>query len=168
MKRYKISKFYIGIYSVCLICFLGFLIFIVDCIRKWGFDWATVVCLFVGIVSLIAGIYSVLFDFQFGSFTINSEGITMYVGLRKYRHIWGDFEAAGIVEVRTGQDRHTPFVWFSSHELTIYEKQTFLSKTRRNLQEIAFFQYDYDTFHEIMPNVPSRLSYQLLKDESLL
>ena len=109
----------------------------------------------------------ILFDFQAGSFYVDKNGITMCIGLRKYFHAWEDFRDQGFVAANAGHGYSTYWVYYSTRTLTIAEKNVFLRKTRRDLNNIAFFQYDPKLFQEILPMMPHALAERVRNNEVL-
>ncbi len=75
---------------------------------------------------------------------------------------------AGIVAVNLGVKSRTPsdtfWVYFSKTNLTEKERIRFLSKTRRDLNRIAYFQYSESIFNQIMGIVPEKLRRDLTWD----
>ena len=98
MKKYSVSKFYIGMFC------LGFLFLIVwEAILIWAEESVLVhaICA-VGILSCL---YKIFFDLPTAKFSFSDEGITMYVGFKKYETRWAEFEYAGIHQ-RRGRQKH--------------------------------------------------------------
>lgn len=167
MKRYKITPSYFKIYYGCIVLFFCLIISEVFYLRKNGFENVDIIPLVVFVSSMIAAVYSVLTDFQCGSFAVDSEGISMRIGMKTVRHSWSEFAAAGIIVVSAGSNKSF-WVWFSKYRLTSEEKHVFLSKTRRDLNSIAFFQYRKDVLQAVLPDVPDLLAQELLAAESLI
>ena len=168
MKRYKISPSYSAIYYGGIIFFVCFILFQIYLLHKLGCETTgDIIPLAVGVISLSAAVYSVLADFQCGSFTVDSEGISMRIGLKTIRHAWSYFSAAGIVTVDTGSSKSL-WVWFGKCPLTSEEERVFLRKTRRRLDSMAFFQYRKDVLRAILPDVPNQLAQELLAAESMI
>ena len=160
MKKYKISKFYIGVYLFGLVFFAlpGEIIAVYLLIHEINLE--AIILSAIALMTTVAGLYSMMFDFQCGHFTVDEHGITMYVGVRLWPHSWEQITDAGIVgaDVRDG---NTYWVYFSECALSSEEKRVFLSKTRRDLKHIAFFQYNPEVFNEILPLLPPELAERL-------
>lgn len=164
MKKYKISAFYVGIY-VCSMAF--FLVpiaaFGLYCIIHVDPIWGSIPFI-VGIIGIVAMAYSMLFDFQMGSFMINESMIIMKVGLREYKHKWNDFADYGFVKAYVGNG-YLYWVYLSTYELSAEQRRRFLKKTRRDLKNIAFFKYNDSKFDEIIGFMPSAMAKKLKEDE---
>lgn len=167
MKRYKITPSYIKIYYGCIVLFFCLIVLEGFYLRKNGFEIVDIVPLVIFISSLIVAVYSVLTDFQCGSFAVDSEGISMRIGMKTVRHSWSEFAAAGIIVVEAGSSKSF-WVCFSKYRLTSEETREFLSKTRRDLDSIAFFQYRKNVLHAVLPDVPDLLAQELLAAEQLI
>ena len=95
----------------------------------------------------------------------------MYFGLvrKAYFHPWSRIIDYGITGVHVGNDGNTYWVYFSSRRLAIREKgYWFLRKTRKDQDNIAFFQYNADVLKEVLPMMPTEIADSLRKEEALL
>ncbi len=162
MKNYKISKYYIGIYVCCLILFLVFLATCIYIYILFPTEWFSYFLLLFDIIAILLVIYKILFDFQNGSFSVDTDGIIMRIGFKKRTHKWEDFRDYDIVGVKVG-DGYTYWCYFSTRVLTTEERAAFLRKTRRELDKIAFFQYNAKTLQEILPLMPPEMAEKLLQ-----
>ena len=77
--------------------------------------------------------------------------------LKKWYHAWLEIRDCGIISVSVGDGR-TFWIYFSERTLTIEEKKDFLRKTRRDLANIAFFQYNTDVLQEVLPSMPDEIA----------
>jgi len=109
--------------------------------------------LIAGLGAIVLPLYQQLFDFQGGRFSIDQSGITMYIGLKQWHHPWEEVKFCGIVGISVG-DGNTYWVYFSRRLLSLEEKRAFLRKTRRDLKNIAFFQYNAEVLQEVLPFIP--------------
>ena len=164
MKKYPISKFYVGIYIVDAAIILPFLAFGIYCLTEF-MDIYGIIHMAVGVIGAFALLYQILFDFPFGSFSVDSSGITMNVGFRKYDHAWDAITDVGFVQANVG-DGNTYWLFFSERYLTYDEKRRFLRKTRRDLKSIAYFQYNAAVLKELLPQMPERFAEMLQKEET--
>ena len=164
MKKYPISKFYVGIYIVDAAIILPFLAFGIYCLTEF-MDIYGIIFTAVGAIGALAWLYQILFDFPFGSFYVDSSGITMNVGFRKYCHAWNAITDVGFVQANVG-DGNTYWVFFSERFLTYDEKRRFLRKTRRDLKSIAYFQYNAAVLKELLPKLPERFAEKIQKEET--
>ena len=164
MKKYQISKFYVGIYIVGAVFLLASLILgiwlLIDAI-----DVPAITLVAASIVGLFAILYQVLFDFQFGRFWVDRSGITMEVGFRRCFHAWDAVTDFGFVKADVG-DGYTYWLYFSERTLSYDEKCRFLRKTRRDLKNIAFFQYNADDLRELLPKLPEQIAAGIQKEET--
>lgn len=166
MKKYSVSKFYIGMFC------LGFLFLIVwEAILIWAEESVLVhaICA-VGILSCL---YKIFFDLPTAKFSFSDEGITMYVGFKKYETRWAEFEYAGILginveAIKSIYTSDTFWVYFSKSFLTDREKLRFLPKTRKDQTRIAYFQYSKPVFDLVLEHVPENLRKQLKEDEEFV
>ena len=171
MKKYPVSKFYIGVFCLSLLGTIGYeaiLIWGTEDSARCGADYYILHA--IGITTILLIIYIVLTDLPTARFSFSNEGITMYIGFKKYDTPWSEFAYAGIVAVNVEAIKsiYTSdlfWVYFSKSFLTDREKQRFLSKTRKNLKRIAYFQYSKPVFDLVLEQVPEELRKQLLWDE---
>ena len=167
MKRYPITPYYLRLYYSCTVLSFFFVIALIIFEYKFGLDISGIIGLLISVSGLIAAVYSVRTDFQCGSIAVDFEGISMKIGSKTIRHAWTEFTEAGIVVVHAGSNKSF-WVYFSKNRLTYEEKHVFLSKTRRNLDSLAFFQYRKEVLQEVMPYVPDQLAQELLKAENYI
>ena len=171
MKKYPVSKFYIGTYYIYLLIMLVY-----EAIFIWAVDDSArndatyYIFHVIGILGIIIILYCILADLSTAKFSFSNEGITMYIGFRKYETRWLEFAYAGIVAVNVEAIKsiYTSdlfWVYFSKSFLTDREKQRFLSKTRKDQTRIAYFQYSKPVFDLVLEHVPEELRKQLLWDE---
>jgi hypothetical protein len=175
MKKYMISRQVAGLYIFGLCVLVGAMFF-------WGsiyitaedplldfsrLDW-DFLCAFsliaVPAIGALNAIYLLLFDYMLGKFSVNPEGITLYIGFKQYYHPWDSFKDFGIVGIRVRNNKNLDWVYFSTRHLTTIEKQLFLRKTRKDLENIAFFQYTADTLDEVLPLMPSHIAQKIRED----
>ena len=171
MKKYRVSKFYIGTFCLGLLGTIGY-----EAIWIWGTEDSArcgadyYILHAVGITTILLIIYVILTDLPTARFSFSDEGITMYVGFRRYETRWSEFAYAGILginveAVKSINTSDTFWVYFSKSFLTDKEKLRFLPKTRKNLKRIAYFQYSKPVFDLVLEQVPEELRKQLLWDE---
>ena len=171
MKKYKVSKFYIGVFCLGLLVMMGY-----EAIWIWGTEDSArcgadyYILHAIGIIGILLIIYIILTDLPTARFSFSDEGITMYVGFKKYETRWSEFSYAGILginveAIKSIYTSDTFWVYFSKSFLTDREKQRFLSKTRKDQTRIAYFQYSKPVFDLVLEQVPEELRKQLLWDE---
>lgn len=165
MKKYWISKFYFHMYIGILAAFILSFLWI---LKLFQVIPPTVgeacVIVTVWVLGIILMVYSLLFDFHGGRFAVDADGILVYVGLKCYKHPWESLTHCGIVDVDVGSvsnEVDTYWIYFSNHRLTIKERKVFLRKTRRDLVNIAFFQYEHEPFELALQYAPEHLRTQL-------
>ena len=167
MKKYPVSKFYNGIFGLGLLIVLVYETLVIFTLMG---DFLDYILLAIGAVGILAGLYKIFFDLPTARFSFSDEGITMYVGFRKYETRWSDFAYAGILginveAVKSIYTSDTFWVYFSKSFLTDKEKLRFLPKTRKDLKRIAYYQYSKPMFDLVLERVPEELRKQLLWDE---
>lgn len=175
--KYRISKFYIGVYILAFIFIL-----VINALTIYGIiDYSNthedlyfvVFCGLLAVIGDVAYLYQVLFDFQFGSFSVDETRITLYIGFKKYCHRWEEFNDCDVVGVSVdsvaGKNvANAYWVYFATRPLTQKEKIDFLRKTRRDLSRIAFFQYNPQTLQAVLPYLPERFQRVLQEQGDLI
>ncbi len=168
MKKYPVTSFYIGIYIISLLLAVG-----MEAVLIWGVeenmpvDADLIFMHGICIMEMILSLYFLLFDLGSARFSFNEEGVTMYVGFRKHEFKWEEFTDAGIVGVNVGgagNQMNTFWVYFSKTYLMNIEKIKFLSKTRRELDRLAYFQCDEELLNQVLEVLPEKLRKTLLWD----
>ena len=179
--KYRISKFYIGIYLLCLVFLIPLTYFDIKCIKLMIESQRTtgntaywlLIPSFVTFIGFVGYLYEIFFGFQFGRFSVDQEGITMIIARKRHFIQWSEIVDAGIIgigngSVGVGAVSDTYWVYFSTYFLSEHERMCFLSKTRRDLNRIAFFQYNPKIVLEIMSVLPEKISQKITYQESLL
>lgn len=177
MKKYQVTKFYYGIY----ICGLAFILFndgicaiaIIEGIQNHVPLTSVnviipIVLEVIGLVGLVFCIYLIFFDLPTAKFSVNSQGITMYIRRREYCFLWNEFVDYGFTDVSVEAGADTYWVYFSKEMLSYSQKQKFLSKTRRDNSRIAYFQYQKSIFDEVISFLPTPMQKTLKTEESLI
>ena len=83
MKKYPVSKYYIGTYSICLLIML-----IYEAINIWAVDDSArsdasyYIVHTIGVLGIFLILYIMLTDLPTAKFSFSEEGITMYVGFK--------------------------------------------------------------------------------------
>ena len=167
MKKYPVSKFYNGIFGLGLLVVLVYETLVIFTLMG---DFLDYVLLAIGAVGILSGLYKIFFDLPTARFSFSDEGITMYVGFKKYETRWSEFAYTGILginveAIKSIYTSDTFWVYFSKSFLTDKEKMRFLSKTRKDQTRIAYFQYSKPMFDLVLEQVPEELRKQLLWDE---
>ena len=173
MKKYPVSRFYNKIYYLCLLLLLAYealLLLILDSTNLAPMDY---IDFSIGILGIIIILYLIITDLSTANFSFSNEGITMYIGFKKYNTPWSEFICAGIVAVNVEAVKciYTSdlfWVYFSKSFLTDKEKRRFLSKTRKDQTRIAYFQYSKPVFDLVLEHVPENLRKQLKEDEEFI
>ena len=151
-KKYRISKFYVGVYIAGLFFILPLVLIGVFVECQWYYR---VVLLTIGGLGTAAGIYQMVFDFPTGTFSLDETGITMYIGFKSHFMSWSDCKSFGIADVNVEQTASTFWVYCATRPLTYMEKKHFLSKTRRDLKLVHYFQYSEEPFEEMLKYIPA-------------
>lgn len=174
MKKYKISKFYIGVYLAALGLLIPFYIFVIigakNTICVGIIDFFSVLPPAIALIGTAVYLYQILFDFHFGKFSVDTNGIFMYIGFKTHFLSWDAVQDCGIlgicVESTGGAEvADTYWVYFATYYLSPLEQQRFLRKTRRDLKRIAYFQYNKETLHAVLPSMPEKLATELQQRE---
>lgn len=173
-KKYKISKFYIGVYLMGLLFLIPLDIFAIGSVReavKTGdITLDTIITPAMALIGIAVYLYQILFDFHFGKFSVDASGIFMYIGFKTHFLSWDAIQDCGIlgicVESTGGAEvADTYWVYFSTDYLSPLEQQRFLRKTRRDLKRVAYFQYNKETLHAVLPSIPERFATALQQRE---
>lgn len=179
--KYRISKFYIGIYLLCLVFLIPLTYFDIICIKLMiegqrttgNTEYWLLIPSFLTFIGFAGYLYEIFFGFQFGKFSVDQEGITMIIARKRHFIQWSEIVDAGIIgigneSVGVGAVSDTYWVYFSTYFLSEHERMCFLSKTRRDLNRIAFFQYNPKVVSEILTVIPAKISEKITYQESLL
>ncbi len=86
------------VYIVYLLFFAGF-DYKGELITLWSLSFIAVLCLLL-VISILK---LLLFDYYGGNYTINSDGITTYIGFKEYSHPWYNIKDIGIVDISLGK-----------------------------------------------------------------
>ena len=162
MKKYKISKRYIGVLVGSIVFLLfGFVFFLYLAIKLS--DILSIVIAAICLITIICTpyLYYSRASYVFGYFCIDAAGITMNLGRKKYFHPWEKIVDYGFVNVKPVNDNML-WLYFSERLLSFEEKRGFLIKTRHDLNSIAFFEYNPGTFFEIISVIPENIAKKLL------
>ncbi len=162
-KKYKVSRGYSGLFVGCIVFF----------ILVTAYFWFTYPVLngyfvTIAIASLtgsICCIYKLLSDMLCGKFTVDENGIRMYGEFKRYYHPWETIKECDAAWARTANDGGTYWIYFATRHLTASEKSRFLSKTRRDLENIAYFQYSQKLLEELYPLFPPEIADQVREKE---
>ena len=119
------------------------------------------------------------FKFPIGSYTLNKEGITLYVGLKKYHHNWSDFQYItfyGMDAEQYGSHTFAYIYWIClSGKNTRYSisgnpfsKNNLCKYTRRNLDTIACFQYRKEIVPLLNEYLPEELKAEFVRQADFI
>lgn len=173
-KKYRISKFYIGIYWAILVFVVFSVIFAIisvrETIRNGKIELYSILMPTVSVTLTGIYLYQILFDFYFGKFSVDASGIFMYIGFKTHFLSWDAIQDCGIlgicVESTGGAEvADTYWVYFATDYLSPLEQQRFLRKTRRDLKRVAYFQYNKETLHAVLPSMPEKFATTLQQRE---
>lgn len=171
MEKYPVSKFVSGVYGISFFFIIIYEALLMLPTEDDFHTWALYYVLHaIGITGFLLGIYIILTDLPTAKFSFSDEGITMYVGFKKYETRWAEFEYAGILginveAIKSIYTSDTFWVYFSKSFLTDREKIRFLPKTRKDQTRLAYFQYSKPVFDLVLEHVPENLKEQLRWDE---
>ena len=158
--------------SACLIMIIVLLFFA-------GFDysedpetpWLCMPILVIGVYVVVYLIRFLITDPYGGSYEIDANGITTFIGFKRYHYPWDSIVDYGIVSiiVDTSRDRLF-FVYFSNRNLTYLEKEPkkFQLETRKDFANIAYFQYSVKKLKGTMQFLPQQMAKKLQNEASTL
>lgn len=165
MKKYPVSKFYIGTYSICLLIILIYEALVLSTLTNTTLAPMDYFDISIGIVGILVILYLILTDLPTAKFSFSQDGITMYVGFKKYETPWSEFVSAGLLMKDPAKySRGIPnimWVYFSKTYLTEKEIGYFLYKTRKDLNRIAYFQCEERLLRMVMEKLPDNLREDL-------
>lgn len=177
MKKYQVTKFYYGIY----ICGLVFILFndaicaiaIIEGIQNHVPLTSENVIIpiileVIGHIGLIFCIYFIFFDLPTAKFSVDLQGITMYIRRKEYRFLWSECVDYGFTDISIEAGADTYWVYFSKEMLSHDQKRKFLSKTRKDNSRVAYFQYQKSIFDEVISFLPTPMQETLKTEESLI
>ena len=116
-------------------------------------------CIFLYILLIILAL-------QFGKFSFDEEGLTVYCGPKTYQYRWDEFVDAGLAFAYVQRGGYTAWVYFSKHYLTESEKKNLINRTRFKRDQVAYFQYDKkNSFDLVLEKLPENLRHELEEEE---
>lgn len=175
MKKYLISKVYLWV-DIVVILFAVSGIVVSGMSFKNFLGWEDrevdvgLILIFVHILSwyMLVAIIIDLFKFPIGCYTLNKEGVTLYVGQKKYCHNWSDFQYItfyGMDAEQYGAHTFAYTYWICLSEKNVrnsisgnpFSKNNLLKYSRRNLDTIACFQYRKEIVPLLNEYLPEKL-----------
>lgn len=177
MKKYQVTKFYCGIYICALaiflfgnvICVIAIIEFIQDHVLLTSENGiCSIIAGTIGHVGLALCIYSIFFDLPTAKFSVDLQGITMYIGRKEHHFLWDEFVDYGFTDVSVEAGADTYWIYFSKEFLSYEQRRKFLFKTRRDLSKVAYFQYQKSIFDEVLSFLPMGMQETLKTEESLI
>ena len=172
-KQYCVSNFSIGLFIVILSWLVVMAFFSFDDLKDFISDYrhgiisvAYLLNPLLELIGIVACGHIAVNDMPFAKIIVSENGITESMGLKRYDHTWIEFVEYGILginmrPVKRASRADTYWVYFSTSPLTPQERIAFLRKTRKDLNRIAFFQYNKTTLREIMPILPDAIASTL-------
>lgn len=170
MKQRKIIPFYSGIYVLTLafgVLCLGLSAYILFFINTVPFTTSDVI--YIGImfcvcVFLIAtSLYYIIHGFSSGTYSIDAEGMTAYVGKKTYRLEWTECVEFGIAGVKVNWGSSIVIVYCTTKLTTAHERDRFLACRKNDYENTLYFQYtDPESFQEFLDAVPELAKAQLV------
>lgn len=160
-KKHRTSEYYAGV-------FIAALIFVnVSTAIIFTFAPPPLMAIFISVIDIyctLISLYKLFFDFAASKFSLDEKGITMYIGFKANLMKWEDCKSFGITAVRVEQTAATFWVYCARRPLSGMEKQKFLSKTRKDLSLVHYFQYSKEPFEEMLKYIPDGEA-QYLRDQ---
>lgn len=180
MKKYPVSSFSVVLFFALLFFLLALSVFsvleLIDFVSSYRNGNVLLHCLItpaITVLGLADLLYIAVKDMPFASLSVSQAGITEKMGFRELFHNWEDFSDCGILKNHSKLSEgsfaaNTYWVFFSTDVLSDQEKRLFLRKTRKDLNRIAFFQYQKEMLDEILPFVPQRFADTLKKQSAMI
>lgn len=170
MKKYPISVFYRGVYAMGLVLLsLGIATFAPPTIRSIisrDIIWAGVLIIAVCLIGIFCTVYTMFFDVLARKYSLDKQQITVYIGKIRKNYKWSTFSEYGIVWSRVnGGSGRKYWVYCSPRALNYIEKINFLNRTRRKVPNIVYFQFDSDSFRELLEYIPKEWAERLKEQE---
>lgn len=175
MKKYLISKFYLGLYIVVILFLAGGMLFMNY------IDGNNVIPTVIYLIFLSQIILLIIYSFKFpvGAYTLNKEGITLYVGLKKYYHNWSDFQYItfyGMDAEQYGAHTFAYTYWVCLSEKNVrysisgnpFSKNNLLKYSMRNLDTIACFQYRKEIVPLLNEYLPEELKAEFVRQTDFI
>lgn len=173
MKQRKIMPFYCGIYVLTLILGIftaGLISYLwYDTFTTTGFDdtlFCTSVCVLVfcmGMFLIVASLYYMIHGFASGTYSVDAEGMTAYVGKKTYRLEWTECVEFGIAGVKVNWGSTIAIVYCTTKLTTAHERDHFLARRKNDYENTLYFQYaDPESFQEFLDAVPELAKAQLI------
>lgn len=173
MRKHNISKFSKWTYCVAFLFIIAGIIFTIVGYKAVGFTLEVILFSFMSIISVISISWLLFFDAPSGKFSFDSDGITLFVGFKSYHHKWDEFKWLDVIPIsvesvgaKTVANMYV--VWFSTRCLSLEERRNFMSKGRKDLNCVAWFQYRSDFVSEIIDYLPPHLAIQLQKKHNVV
>ena len=120
----------------------------------------------LGLLGVFIYCYMLLFDFPSAKIYFDKNGIYLHIGFKKRFYSWSNIQECAIVKTNIpGTGVTLYWVYCSRCPLTAKEKQDFLRKTRRNLDQVVFFQYRKKVISDLLQYIPENLVTSLLEQQ---
>jgi len=159
MKKRLITKVF---FFADLFCFslFAFGIFMTAVAIQNGWLDVLVFLVPVSVISFPLFLYEFFLKFPSGRFSVTKEGITMYIGFKRYDHPWNRVTEFDILPISAG-DGDLYFIYFAGRPLPSArtKKEALLKYCARGerLNDVAYFQYNKKSFASLMACVPPEI-----------
>ena len=172
MKKYRVSKLYVGIYlfgiAVTLIpvVMMPYSIWQEYYAGSWFWGIVYMIVFAFCLTGMMLCIYNLFFDFPSASFTIDDKGIRLRMGMKRYSYLWKDFIEYNFIGIKVDRSGNlTYWIYCSQKRLSNEAISCFFQKTRKELDSIMYFQYNKEPFEELLRYVPEEWAQRLRKQE---
>lgn len=163
MRIYLISKFYTSVFAMTIL-----LISIGQLIPGVGIVVNLLGWVLIGLILCL-----MIFQFPFGLFKLDSEGVTLYVGFKKYNHKWAEFKYVDFFRVTAEQVgphsmAHSYWIYFSNLPIAPFSGTTILWQAGKTLDKAACFQYRTGIGKILKKVLPDSLKTEFIRKEEEL
>ena len=127
--------------------------------------WAGIFIVSVCFIGIFCIIYMMFFDVLARKYSLDSQQLTIYIGKIRKTYKWSTFSEYGIVWSRAdGGSGRKYWIYCSPKALSYTEKINFLNRTRHKIHNIVYFQYNQDSFEELIGYIPKECA-EILKEQ---
>ena len=168
MKQYKIIPFYSGLYVITLA--VGILAIALSVLCFYVTDPFGDILIGIyffshlgcGVFLISYSVYSLYKGFASGTYSIDTEGASTYIGKKTYRLDWKDCVEFGIAGVTVNWGSSVAIVYGTKKLTSAYERDHFLKCRKNDYENTFYFQYsDEEAFRELLDVLPEHAKAQL-------
>lgn len=167
-KKYKVASLYTPLYILFFLFFVSLLLFCWYAYEGEKTDRIIILLTIIWLIGIGCSLWSLFFDKLCGKFSVDESGITMYTAFKRWYYPWDTLNYCGTTWTKTANDGGMYCIYFSKRELTEKEINKFLSSTRFDHNNIAYFQYSEETMAEIYPLLPPEIAAKVKENVELV